>query len=979
MPGLFRYCLLIACLCFASAAPALNPDLSLASYRHDKWPAADGGVRHAGALAQTPDGWLWQGSSFGLYRYDGVHFQPFQPRNGGRLLKNNVSALQPAPNGDLWIGYGSGGLSLLRNGELTHILSTPEARAVFCLELDGDGTLWAATGQGGLLRYRNGKLERMDDKLGYPDRAAYYVLHDSSGRLWVTSGTGLYLFNRSKQVFERIRDVGVETMMLESADARVWMVQAKQVMLLASPQGVTARVKRSYIKSSYQSVFDDDGNFWTGNCPAGLCRLRPRDWQSSTEFSGLAATERFSQPWEMTSLQVYATMVDREGSLWVSTTGGMERLRHNKVNTLDGIKDGFSSMAEDSDGTVWLATSALDHSAKLWRVTDGQAVLQPNPYAHTRVATGMDGSLLLAGRQALERRGRDGVSVHPLPPGTVVANAWVSRLGEDRHGVWIGTTTQVLLQYAGSQWHPEPLGPGGYPITMSRARDGEMWFGTKRATLQAGGGSEAKIYGVQHGIDSGSMQFINANEEILLGTDRVLQVLQGEKFHTLSFADAGAIGISGMLTDALGDRWFNTQQGLRRVRAADWRKSMAKPTVPLPATLFDRLDGYVGDAVTGARRPAALRTRDGRLWFSTGEGVAWLDPLKLPVNRVPPPSEITMLSSGGYDYQPADVRSFPAGTEALAIHYAAMSFATPERVTFRYRLTGVDRDWQQAGPRRTAYYNNLAPGSYRFEVQATNEDGVQGPPAPPLVFDIGYRFNQTWWFKAAMAALAAGVLYLLYRWRLRRATARIEERVHAQLEERERIARTLHDTFLQGVYGLVLRIQAVAAQLPEGKARSALETAMQRADQLLDEGREQVHCLRNATPPSLSLDAALRMEAQAIESEYGIKVTASLELPPVSAEVADELYAICRQALANAARHSHGSLVELAAQHAGGWLKLSVKDNGKGMPEHVSQGQTPGHYGIVGMRERAAAIGAELAIASGPDGTEITLSLPVPD
>jgi signal transduction histidine kinase len=247
------------------------------------------------------------------------------------------------------------------------------------------------------------------------------------------------------------------------------------------------------------------------------------------------------------------------------------------------------------------------------------------------------------------------------------------------------------------------------------------------------------------------------------------------------------------------------------------------------------------------------------------------------------------------------------------------------------------------------------------------------------VFDIGYSFNQTWWFKAAAGALAAAALYLMYRWRLRRATARIEERVHAQLEERERIARTLHDTFLQGVYGLVLRIQAVAAQLPEGMARSALESAMRRADQLLDEGREQVRCLRNATPPSPSLDAALRMEAQAIESEYGIKVTASLELPPVSAEVADELYAICRQALANAARHSEGSLVELTAQHTGGKLRLSVKDNGKGMPDHVSQGLTPGHYGIVGMRERAAAIGAELAIASGPEGTEITLSLPVPE
>ena len=979
MPGLFRYCLLIACLCFASRATALNPELSLASYRHDKWPAADGGVRHAGALAQTADGWLWQGSSFGLYRYDGVHFQPFQPRNGGRLLKTNVSALQPAPNGDLWIGYGSGGLSLLRNGELTHILSSPDARAVHCLELDGEGTLWAATGQGGLLRYRNGKLERMDASMGYPERTAYYVLHDSSGRLWAASGAGLYLFNRSKQLFERVRDVGYDTMMLESADARVWLVQAKQVILLAGPQGVTARAQRSYAKSSYQSVFDDDGNFWTGNCPAGLCRLRPSEWRSSAEFSGLAATERFSQPWEMTSLQVYATMVDREGSLWISTTGGMERLRLNKVNTLDGIKDGFSSMAEDSDGTVWLATSALDHSAKLWRVIGGRAVLQPNPYEHTRVAAGMDGALLLAGRQALERRGRDGVRVHPLPPGTLTENAWVSRLGENRHGVWVGSTNQVMLKYAGGQWHTQPLGPDRFPATMSRAPDGEMWFTTNVAMLQAGIGPQARVYGAQHGIDTGRMQFINTNAEVLLSTDHVLQVLQGGKFHTLSFAEAGAISVSGLLTDERGDRWFNTQQGLRRVRAADWRKTMAAPAAPLPATLFDRLDGYVGDAVTGARRPDALRTRDGRLWFSTGEGVAWLDPLKLPVNRVPPPSEITMLSSGGHNYQPADIRSFPAGTEALAIHYAALSFVMPERVTFRYRLAGVDRDWQQAGPRRTAYYNNLAPGSYRFEVQATNEDGVQGPPAPPLVFDIGYRFNQTWWFKAAAGALAAAALYLMYRWRLRRATARIEERVHAQLEERERIARTLHDTFLQGVYGLVLRIQAVAAQLPEGMARSALESAMRRADQLLDEGREQVRCLRNATPPSRSLDAALRMEAQAIESEYGIRVTASLELPPVSAEVADELYAICRQALANAARHSEGSLVELTAQHTGGKLRLSVKDNGKGMPDHVGQGLAPGHYGIVGMRERAAAIGAELAITSGPEGTEITLSLPVPE
>jgi signal transduction histidine kinase len=316
----------------------------------------------------------------------------------------------------------------------------------------------------------------------------------------------------------------------------------------------------------------------------------------------------------------------------------------------------------------------------------------------------------------------------------------------------------------------------------------------------------------------------------------------------------------------------------------------------------------------------------------------------------------------------------------LQIAYAATSLTIPERVRFRYKLEGQDKEWQDAGTRREAFYTNLDPGSYRFRVIACNNDGVWNEVGSTLHFVVLPAFDQTAWFRLFCMIALAGCFWLLYLLRLKRATAQVQQRLSARLEERVRIARELHDTLLQGFQGLVLRFDSVMKTIPQNHpARNLMEKVLDRADEVLIEGRERVHDLRQDEISANELPDRLATCGEELRQDYAIRFSLSIigSQQPLDVTVGNEIYRIGQEALTNAFQHSKSSKIEVEITYDHSRIRLRVRDDGAGINHDVLLRGRDGHWGLPGMRERAQKIGGQLKIWSQEGaGTEIELTVP---
>ena len=305
----------------------------------------------------------------------------------------------------------------------------------------------------------------------------------------------------------------------------------------------------------------------------------------------------------------------------------------------------------------------------------------------------------------------------------------------------------------------------------------------------------------------------------------------------------------------------------------------------------------------------------------------------------------------------------------------------PQKVQFRYRLEGRDRDWQDPGNRRQAFYTDLRPGQYRFQVMASNNDGVWNTTGATLDFFILPAFYQTIWSRILLGMAAVVLMWVLYSIRVRQVTANIKGRLGERLHERERIARELHDTLLQDFHAVILHLQAASAHLgKDDPTRKAFEQGLDYADEVLVQGRDRIYDLRSDTNSEDELAESLARYgkglAEARTLSFSMKVTgAESELDPI---VRDEVFRIGREALGNAFKHSNGSEVAAEILYDPGAIKMRIRDNGIGIDPEVLLHGRPGHWGLSGMHERADRIGATLSIWSRPtEGTELELVLPV--
>lgn len=373
------------------------------------------------------------------------------------------------------------------------------------------------------------------------------------------------------------------------------------------------------------------------------------------------------------------------------------------------------------------------------------------------------------------------------------------------------------------------------------------------------------------------------------------------------------------------------------------------------------------------------RTPDGRLWFAQFQGLAMVNPASFH----PAPKAAIHIGDIRVDRNirvPENRLSLSAGPHHIEIHFDTIEISCPERTRLQYRLEDVESEWFDAEPLHTAIYNNLPPGGHRFHVRASNRDGLWDRVG--IIYDVVQApyFYQTRLFQ--LAAVLAGILLIfgLHAFRLRLAAAALNGRLEERLAERERISRELHDTLLQGFQGLMLHFQRVLNQIPhEEPARETMKKAMAAADEVLVEGRERVRDLRGDDAAASELPELLAAYGQELATdgvmEFKLTVISTPErLHPV---VGDEVYQIAREALTNAFRHSEGTNIEVEITYRREFLSVRVRDNGRGIEKEVLTAGRKGHWGLSGMRERAADIGAKVSFwSSAGRGTEVEITVP---
>lgn len=967
-----------------------HSDPALLQLNHRVFTRTEGVPSDIDALAQTQDGTLWIGGRAGLVRFDGVRFVSYPEPGAEPLRATNVSSLFAAPDGALWIGFRPHGTAVLRNGRLTHYThrdGLPDG-AVQQFAWAPDGTLWVAA-RLGLARFEDNRWHRVDE----PSKldAVYGVLADRTGTLWVATERRLVARAAGESHFQEVDARGYEYLpglrLAVAPDGQVWA--ASKELLRIDPD------RREVVTISGIAggplLFDRQGNLWSAAEEANtLVRVSSAELSRDAARTLLVHPERFSSAHGLNSARVSSLLEDREGNIWVGTNIGLHRFSRSDV-VRDAAPRCFrgvlspAAIAAGDDGALWVACDQGSHT-HVDEIRDRTLVGRHFAPAFNVAYRDQAGKVWFAGPTALGYVENGRIVTTPVP--AQVFGRPAQALVRDRHGaMWVSFTRRGLYRVLDGQWSEygglDAL-PRTFPYVQTADGDGNLWFGYTDNRIARVQDDAVQLFDSSHGLDVGNVLAIAAKDgNVWVGGELGFARFDGLRFVSIHSASGTPFkGISGIVPARNGDLWLNGIAGIVRISRHEIEQVVREPGHRVICETFDYLDGVPGTAVQLRPQPSAIETTEGRIWFSTTGGIVSVDATRRVRNPLPPPVTIWSLTSGSrrHSIDGAEL-TLPVHTTDLQIEYSAGSLTVPERVRFRYKLEGLDREWQDVGGRREALYTNLQPGSYTFRVTAANNDGVWNDTGASIRFTILPAFYQTRWFAAAVVLVFVALLFAVYRIRMRQVAAQVRGRLEARLAERERIARDLHDTLLQGMQGLIWRFQAATDRLPSGEpARRLMEESLDRADKLLEEGRDKVKELRPGAARVADLAEALAVECEQFAQWHATKSRVTVQgtrrdLHPI---VREEGFLIAREALSNACRHARAENIEVEVSYSDSALHVRIRDDGAGIsPDVLDAGGSPGHFGLIGMRERAKKLGAQLDVWSRPGaGTEVDLRVP---
>jgi signal transduction histidine kinase/ligand-binding sensor domain-containing protein len=965
----------------ASALFAQQHTLEVSQYRHTSWTSQEGffraGISAINSVAQTSDGYLWVAGTGAVFRFDGVRFSEWKPPANDSLPRRPLHRLLASKDGSLWIA-GIGLAELKANGEFRKYHELDGVEIESGLIEDRDGGIWAG-GAGPpqsskLCRFYHGASECFpaDSPLG-PKVGALH--EDRRGQLWASTTNGIWRLRpgppeKYAEISGRDSALGFEedasgTLVFSGGDD-LQMVTADGKVIQYPIEPIRARAL----------LKDREGDLWIGTTGQGIIHVHE------------GRTDRFTAMDGLSSNSIIQIFQDREGNLWAGTSRGLDKFTRPAVPNITSkqglLVDYVNSVLRDREGVLWVATRS-----GLYRLVEGRwiksRVKLPGDMI-TSVFETSKGRVLVAtdAEKGIMRFDGDKVSHFGAVDGDVFG------LVEDSRGdLWVASHALGLLHFGGDgklieSFDKKMLGKLNIAVAFDPKRDG-LWLASNLGEIGFfKDGRVVERYGAKDGLAEGIIRDLQVDNDggVWAGTRSGLAHLKSGKISVMSRKNGlPCDAVHWMRRDKDHNVWLYTECGLVAFPEGDLSSWLADPSHTVVIVHYlDNTDGVESVAYNGWYTPQTTTTSDGRILFATTSGLSVLDPGNLNQNSLPPPVHIEGITADEREVKGSGRVSLPAKVRNVRIDFTALSFTAPWKVRFRYKLMGYDTDWSSPVSFRQATYTNLPPGNYEFQVVASNNDGVWNRTGDTLSFVIPPAFYQALWFKVLMAITIAASVWILYLLRLKQATANVQERLLAQMEERERIARELHDTLLQGFQGITLRMQGVVKNMPNhDPIRKMIDDVLDRGDEVLREARHRVRDLRRRTSDENDLSDRLTKCGQELSKDHAANFTLAIVGGPriLDSSVQDEAFRIVAEALANAFRHASASKIEAEVTYDASALRIRVRDDGVGIDKAVLSNGKPGHWGLRGIRERARALRAELNIWSREAaGTEVELVIP---
>jgi ligand-binding sensor domain-containing protein len=827
------FCLAILLWCH-SPAFALNPSLHISQYGHTAWTIREGFLGGpVSSIAQTPDGYLWLGTESGLLRFDGVRAVRWQPRADEQLPSTNILKLLVTRDGRLWIGTFAG-LASWKDGRL---VTYPElaGEMVVSLAEDSQRTVWAGTigiPYGRLCTIGHAvQCVGQDGRLG----VGVFSLFEDAGALWAGAASGLWRWAAGDPTryatTPNISDVGT------GANGRLLIATADGVRQLVGDRLADYPIRGvDPPRRALRLLLDRDRGVWIGT-QAGLVHVHDGQADLFVRSDGLSGDT------------VLALFEDREGNVWVATNEGLDRFRELPVTILSrgqGMPmELTAAVLAARDGSVWIG--APDGLTR-WKNGRTRTYRTRQGLPDDRVGTLFEDS---AGRILVATLG--GMAVFEqdrFAPLRSVSTRIVYGIVQERPGeFWITDQEGGLIHLVGNEivtrtsWSAFGRDDHATALLFDGTRAG-LWLGFyKGGVAFVQNGIILESYGTGDGLGAGRVSQLQFDPEggVWAATAGGLSRIKEKRVATLT-TQSGLPCASVHWTIADTDRalWLSMSCGLARISSADIAAWSTDSNRSVQVTLFDSSDGVRSVVTPIGFSPPAARLPDGRLWFATPNGVGVVDPRHLPFNSLPAVVHIEQIAADRKTYDTAtetgDRVRLPPRIRDLQIDYTAVSLVAPEKVRFRYKLDGYDRDWQDAGNRRQAFYTNLPPRNYRFRVTASNNSGVWNEADATFDFAIAPAYYQTTWFLALSMISVVSIVWAAHRIRLRMAekhqseiSALNERLMKAQEQERIRIAGELHDGVMQEMLAATMMLGTAKRRIPADSAATAPLTKCSRS------------------------------------------------------------------------------------------------------------------------------------------------------
>jgi signal transduction histidine kinase/ligand-binding sensor domain-containing protein len=951
-------------------------------YHHSSWTAKDGAPEGVRTMTQIPSGWLWLGGPFGIYRFDGKDFENLDLRPKNSAASRAVTNLYTTRNGDVWITYASGGAVRVNAGEL----SAPEEfpglpdQPLYQIIEDGDGRMWAASRDGGYWMLENRRWHRAGPEWGLPEGVLSNLRLDDNEQLWIATRTAVAVLRKGSRRFEQFPRSGTIDLGV-SEEGRLWVHDGLGFGSF-EVDGVSVH-RGTYVPRSQKgaSILSRDGSFWTVACPRGVCRtphLREAGQVDVNANDAYTAADGLSSDRAMTLFE------DATGGIWVGTKRGLDQFRRTDFVNVQFPEPltSFTLFPAEQSG-IWVGTymqySNIEDS--LWHLAPSATRLDGFSGPITASTTNLKDGTILGGYGHLwEFRDDKPQSFGPALPGS---NLRVLNMIRDAAGsLWVYLRPQGLYKLEVNEWVKNG-GIGALPNSSvessALADDGSLLLGYADDQVVSLREDRVERLSRTEGLSVGGVYALMKDKVFLVGGELGLDAYDGSRFVALSSGrDNILTRVGGIARDATGAIWVLTDDALVRFSEVDLQAAILDPQHHLHVEVFDEADGVPGGGESAVN--GLTFDRENRVWVANTQGVAWAHPANIRHHTQPPPVEILSVTTPKGDLLTTSGRTLPAGTNNVEIKYTAIELNTPARVRFRVKLEGADNDWVDRGSTRTSGYFNLGPGRFRFLVTASVYDGVWTKSPQVLEFSIAPLFYQTTTFRMVCMFAVLGLLWQIYALRVRQIMERARREQQARTEERERIARDLHDTLIQSAQGMILLFQGFASDLERtDPKRNSMEEALDHAERLLHEARDRVSNLRTGgttTDFVATIQQLVQDASEGTTTKFNLIVSGSPR--HLAVDVADELFQVVREALLNAARHAAASTLEVELVFEEDVFGLRVTDDGKGFDPSRGNPQTGElHFGIVGMRERAQRIKADFKLSSREGaGTEVTVSVP---